>query len=281
MPDRDDILAELGLTPVWRLRVHADVGDAHQRDSSAPDAPQAGSGPTAGGADAPSGSDARVMRIAKIEWPAFATDVDACTACGLCRGRRKSVPGVGDPHAEWLFVGEAPGAEEDARGEPFVGQAGKLLDSMLAALGMKRGENVYIANVLKCRPPGNRDPLPDEIEACQGYLYHQIQLIRPSVICTLGNFSTKLLSGNPAGITRVRGRPQPHTFGEVSVQLYPIYHPAAALYTPAMLEMLRDDFSRLPELLRAGPAASPIPETAPDPAPAVVEPADAQMSFQF
>ena len=188
--------------------------------------------------------------------------------------------GSGDLDAELMLVGEAPGFHEDKQGVPFVGQAGKLLETLLEEIGLTR-DRVYIANVLKCRPPGNRDPLPDEIEACQGYLYHQIQLIRPSVICTLGNFSTKLLSGNPAGSTRVRGRPQPHTFGEVSVQLYPIYHPAAALYTPAMMEMLRDDFSRLPELLRAGPAASPIPETAPDPAPAVVEPADAQMSFQF
>jgi DNA polymerase len=149
---------------------------------------------------------------------------------------------------------------------------------------------VYIANVLKCRPPGNRDPLPAEIESCQGYLYDQIQLIRPRVICTLGNFATKLLSGSPLGITRVRGRAQEHTFGAVTVQLFPIYHPAAALYTPAMLDMLRSDFAALPALLAGGRAAA---EAAPQPAPqaapmsAVAAPAsepeldDAQLTFQF
>jgi uracil-DNA glycosylase family 4 len=203
-----------------------------------------------------------------------------CERCALSQSRTQVVVGSGDLDAELMFVGEAPGFHEDKQGVPFVGQAGKLLETLLEEIGLTRGQ-VYIANVLKCRPPGNRDPLPDEIEACQGYLYHQIQLIRPSVICTLGNFSTKLLSGNPAGITRVRGRPQPHTFGEVSVQLYPIYHPAAALYTPAMMEMLRDDFSRLPELLRTGPVAPVTLEAAPEPVAAAAQPADAQLTFQF
>jgi uracil-DNA glycosylase len=206
-----------------------------------------------------------------------------CERCALAGSRTQVVIGSGDPDADLMFVGEAPGFHEDKQGVPFVGQAGKLLETLLEEIGLSR-ERVYIANVLKCRPPGNRDPLPDEIESCQGYLYDQIQLIQPLVICTLGNFSTKLLSGNPAGITRVRGRAQPHTFGRVNVQLYPIYHPAAALYTPAMLEMLRSDFAQLPSLLAGTPAPTPTPaETAPIaaqmPTPVAVD--DEQLSFQF
>ncbi len=124
----------------------------------------------------PSGVE-RSVRIGALSWKDFAADVDACTACGLCKTRRRSVPGVGDTRAEWMFVGEAPGAEEDARGEPFVGQAGRLLDSMLLALGMRRDRNVYIANVLKCRPPDNRTPTPAETQACRAYLDRQIELI--------------------------------------------------------------------------------------------------------
>ena len=194
------------------------------------------------------------------------------------------VVGSGEPDADLMFVGEAPGFHEDRQGIPFVGQAGRLLETLLEEIGLSR-EQVYIANVLKCRPPGNRDPLPAEIEACQGYLYDQIQLIRPRVICTLGTFATKLLSDSPVGITRVRGRAQEHTFGAVTVQLFPIYHPAAALYTPAMLDMLRSDFAALPALLAGGGAS----EAAPRPAPisAAVAPAseaeldDAQLTFQF
>ena len=211
----------------------------------------------------------------------------SCERCALAGNRTQVVIGSGDPDADLMFVGEAPGFHEDKQGVPFVGQAGQLLETLLEEIGLSR-ERVYVANVLKCRPPGNRDPLPDEIESCQGYLYDQIQLIEPRVICTLGNFSTKLLSGNPAGITRVRGRAQPHTFGRVDVQLYPIYHPAAALYTPAMLDMLRSDFAQLPVLL-SGPAptapapaeAAPIAVAAAAPGTDERSPEDAQLTFQF
>jgi uracil-DNA glycosylase family 4 len=207
-----------------------------------------------------------------------------CTRCPLSESRTQVVVGSGDADADLMFVGEAPGFHEDKQGIPFVGQAGRLLETLLEEIGLTR-EQVFIANVLKCRPPGNRDPLPGEIESCQGYLYTQIQLIRPIVICTLGNFATKLLSGSPQGITRVRGTPQTQTYGDVTVQLFPIYHPAAALYTPAMLEMLRGDFARIPSLLsgngevraEAEPAA-PIPVAAMDP-PVALD--DAQLSFQF
>ena len=156
--------------------------------------------------------------------------------------------GVGNPDADLMFVGEAPGFHEDKQGYPFVGQAGKLLDRLLGDIGLSRND-VYIANVLKCRPPGNRDPQPDEIEACEGHLYRQVELIQPRVIATLGNFATKLLSGKAHGITRVHGRGQETRVGGRAVVLYPLYHPAAALYTPAMLRTLEEDFARLPALL--------------------------------
>src|SRR5262245_66516647 len=147
-----------------------------------------------------------------------------------------------------MFVGEAPGFHEDKQGVPFVGAAGKLLDQLLAGIGLTRAD-VYVANVLKCRPPGNRDPMPDEIEACEAHLWKQIELIEPRVVATPGNFATKLLSGRPTGITRVHGQEQATTLGGRRVLLYPIYHPAAALYTPRMLEVLKSDFAPLPGLL--------------------------------
>jgi uracil-DNA glycosylase family 4 len=186
---------------------------------------------------------------------AYATGTSGCTKCRLANGRTQVVFGVGDPNADLMFVGEAPGFHEDKQGYPFVGQAGKLLDQLLAGIGLAR-EQVYIANVLKCRPPGNRDPQPDEIEACEPHLFRQLELIRPKVVATLGNFATKLLSGKSYGITRVHGRPQETTLGGRRVVLYPLYHPAAALYTPAMLRTLEDDFSRLPDLLAEEPAPS-------------------------
>src|SRR5439155_17533826 len=159
-----------------------------------------------------------------------------------------------------MFVGEAPGFHEDKQGVPFVGAAGKLLDQLLSGIGLTRPE-IYIANVIMCRPPGNRDPMPDEIEACEAHLWRQIELIRPRVVATLGNFATKLLSGRPAGITRVHGIEQEVELGGNRVVLYPLYHPAAALYTPRMLEVLEADFRRLPELM--GRAAAPPPEPEP------------------
>jgi DNA polymerase len=171
----------------------------------------------------------------------------------------KAVFGAGDADAEVMFVGEAPGAEEDRLGLPFVGRAGQLLNQLLEEIGMTR-DDVFIANVLKSRPPGNRDPQPLEIEACRPYLFEQIRLIEPRVVCTLGNFSTKLLTGNPTGITRVRGTPQVHDLGGRTVFVLPLFHPAAALRTPSVKETLRGDLRTLPELL-AGPApGSPEPE---------------------
>lgn len=182
----------------------------------------------------------------------LARQVEECTRCPLHATRTQAVFGVGNSDADLMFVGEAPGFHEDQQGVPFVGQAGKLLDKLLAEIGLTRAD-VYIANVLKSRPPGNRDPQPGEIEACEGYLFRQIALIEPKIVATLGNFATKLLSGKPTGITRVHGREQPTTLGGRRVLLYPIYHPAAALYTPAMLLVLEEDFRRIPELLGRTP----------------------------
>jgi DNA polymerase len=199
-----------------------------------------------------------------------------CVRCQELAATRKNVVfGAGNADAELMFVGEAPGASEDERGLPFVGRAGKLLETLLNEIGMER-KDVFIANVLKCRPPGNRDPLPVEIENCREYLYRQVELIQPRVICSLGNFSTKLLRDDPTGITRLHGKPEEITLGRRTVRLYPIFHPAAALYTPRMLETLREDFSRLPELL----ALSEPPQDAlgeiPQAAAAATPPADGE-----
>jgi len=214
------------------------------------------------------GSSTRTERLAALE-----AKVSSCTRCPLSVTRTQTVFGEGDPDADLMFVGEAPGFHEDQQGVPFVGQAGKLLDKLLAGIRLTRGD-VYIANVLKSRPPGNRDPLPAEIQACEGYLFRQIELIEPKVVATLGNFATKLLSGKPLGITRVHGREQPTTLGGRRVLLYPIYHPAAALYTPAMLRVLEEDFRRIPDLLGEPPEPeAPPSEPSLPPVAAALEPA--------
>ena len=198
-----------------------------------------------------------------------------CTLCPLSEGRTQVVFGAGNANADLMFVGEAPGFHEDQQGLPFVGRAGKLLDELLAGVGLSR-EEVFVANVLKCRPPGNRDPEPDEIETCKPYLYRQVELIEPKVVCTLGNFATKLLTGSNRGITSVRGRPQTHMLGARSVRIYPLLHPAAGLRTPAVRVQLQEDFAGLPALLdqaagveeaRHEPAAAPAGEGSPAQAP--------------
>jgi DNA polymerase len=187
----------------------------------------------------------------------------ACTRCPqLAQARTTVVFGSGNADADLMFVGEAPGRSEDEQGLPFVGQSGRLLDELLGEIGLERAD-VFIANTLKCRPPGNRDPLPQEIESCQEYLFAQLELIQPRVVCTLGNFATKLLRGDPAGITKVHGHAEIRTIGPRAVRLYPLYHPAAALYTRSLLETLRADFARIPGLLALDPPEQPAP---PEPA---------------
>ena len=191
----------------------------------------------------------------------------ACTACPLHATRTQVVFGAGNADADLMFVGEAPGFHEDQQGIPFVGRAGQLLNQLLEEQGIAR-DDVFITNVLKSRPPDNRDPQPDEIETCRPYLERQVELIEPRVICTLGNFSTKLLTGSPQGITRVHGQPQERRLGQRTVQLFPIFHPAAGLRTPKVKEQLREDFAKLPALL-----AEPVPqEPAPDAGHAAAQP---------
>jgi uracil-DNA glycosylase family 4 len=214
-------------------------------------------------------------------------EVEGCTKCPLYETRTKAVFGAGNADADLMFVGEAPGAEEDKQGLPFVGRAGQLLNQMLGEIELAR-EDVFICNVLKSRPPGNRDPLPAEIGACEPYLFEQVRLIQPRVLCTLGNFATKLLTGSPTGITKVRGEPQLHELGGRPVFLLPLFHPAAALRTPAVKETLRSDFATIPALLERplpepGPSAAELAEadgvgrdeTRPEPPP----PSEDQLDF--
>jgi uracil-DNA glycosylase family 4 len=206
------------------------------------------------------------------ELKAVYRQASVCTRCPqLASTRRTVVFGSGHADADLMFVGEAPGANEDKQGIPFVGQAGKLLDQLLGEIGLERSD-VFVVNTLKCRPPGNRDPLPQEIDNCQGYLFRQLELIQPKVVCTLGNFATKLLRGDPStGITKLHGREEVRVIGPRAVRLFPIYHPAAALYTRSLLDTLRADFARLPDLLTLDPPPQPEPP-APEPEPVVPEP---------
>ncbi|WP_282190990.1 uracil-DNA glycosylase [Adlercreutzia caecimuris] len=171
-------------------------------------------------------------------------EVAACRRCPLCDGRTQTVFGAGDPNARVLIVGEAPGKNEDAQGEPFVGAAGKYLNELLAIAGLTR-EEVFIANALKCRPPSNRDPRPEEIQACTPFLREQTRTINPEFIVTLGNFSTKFILKTDVGITRLHGTLQ--RAGRFKV--FPIFHPAAALYDGKKREALENDFATLGELL--------------------------------
>jgi DNA polymerase len=190
-----------------------------------------------------------------------------CERCPLSATRTQVVFGNGNADAELMFIGEAPGAEEDRQGLPFVGRAGQLLDQLLAGIDLGR-KDVWVSNVIKCRPPGNRDPQPVEIESCHPYLMRQVELIEPRVIATLGNFATKLLTGSRVGITRVRGTPQVHQIAGRTVFLMPLLHPAAALRTPSLVETLREDFRALADLLgQAPPPPAPPAELAAEPEP--------------
>ena len=200
MTRRHEVLAEMGLAPVWRLR--------NRQDDSPVVPAKAGTSAEAG-----------------TQWTEIKQAVPACTACGLHKTRTQTVLGVGDENADWMLIGEAPGAEEDRLGEPFVGQAGKLLDNMLAAIELRRGENVYIANVLKCRPPGNRNPEPDEVSKCTPFLKTQIALIQPKLIIAMGRFAAQTLLSSDATIASLRGK----VYRYEGVPLIVTYHPAYLL----------------------------------------------------
>lgn len=239
MPDtrRDILLAEMGLGPVWKLRDraaealsvspaanHAPADVATDRAQS-PAQPIRRAPPSVPVQPVAQVDEGREKTILGLDWTALQDSVASCAACGLCRTRRNTVFGVGDPAAQWMIVGEAPGAEEDARGEPFVGQAGRLLDNMLAALEMVRDKNVFIANVLKCRPPGNRNPEPLEVAQCRPYLVRQVELVQPKLILAMGRFVAQALLNTDASIASLRGKL--HRYRDVPVIV--TYHPAYLL----------------------------------------------------
>ena len=175
----------------------------------------------------------------------LATSLHDCQRCKLAKlGRSQVVFGVGNPHASIMFVGEAPGFNEDQKGEPFVGAAGKLLNDLLASANLSR-DQIYIANVIKCRPPNNRDPEPDEVETCKPFLLQQIQMIRPQLVCTLGNWATQTLLERKVGITKVKAQ----AFYMKDFVLFPLLHPAAALHQGNLLPTLKEDFKKLKEFL--------------------------------
>lgn len=181
-----------------------------------------------------------------------------CQRCKLAKlGRSQVVFGVGNPHASIMFVGEAPGFNEDQQGEPFVGAAGKLLNDLLQSAGLSRSE-IYIANVIKCRPPNNRDPEPDEVETCKPFLMQQIALIKPKLVCTLGNWATQTLMERKVGITKVRGQ----AFYLKDFVMFPLFHPAAALHQGNLLPSLKEDFKKLKEYLEKMQKAAGTPSTA-------------------
>ncbi len=226
---REEILKELSLWPVWRLRAPARAESAVEPPTIAPMVEIAPRPAKTHAARVATESalplDARTAEIARMEWPQLKASVAGCTACPLHKARNMTVFGVGDERAEWLFVGEGPGAEEDAKGEPFVGQAGKLLDNMLAAIKLKRGSNVYIANVVKCRPPGNRNPEPREAAECEPYLHRQIALIEPKLIVALGKVAAVNLLRRDASIASLRGKLHEYQ----GIPLIITYHPAYLL----------------------------------------------------
>ena len=244
-PEREQILREMGLGPVWKLRAPPATMPVEHLAAAQPGAalplpeaaPAIASVPGIGSI-APSGARA---------WDELAAAVAACRQCRLCEARKQAVLGVGAVDADWLFVGEGPGAEEDQRGEPFVGQAGKLLDNMLAAIGLRRGEDVYIANAVKCRPPDNRTPTPEEAATCRPYLERQIELIRPRLIVALGRPAAQTLLQTEVKIAAARGR----LYDYHGIPLIVSYHPAYLLRTPLDKAKAWEDLCFMRQTMRA------------------------------
>ncbi len=239
---RDRLLLEMGIGPLWKTRdapvaavasvpatpLPAISAAGHARDAVAAQGPDPAVAPAPGVRQAADDQRARADALACMDWPALKAAVSTCTACALCASRKNTVFGVGDERAQWMIIGEAPGAEEDTRGEPFVGQAGQLLDAMLAALEMRRDKNVYIANVLKCRPPGNRSPAPEEVARCAPHLLRQVALVKPKLILLMGRFATQTVLASDASIASLRGRL--HSFAGTPTIV--TYHPAYLLRAP-------------------------------------------------
>ena len=253
---RKEMFDEMGLSPQWVLREQVSV----VRQTKAvpiekPLRPPVSSAPVA----LPSAAEKVYENVAgdlsQMDWPALRQSILSCRACGLCAARKQAVPGVGDEQASWLFIGEGPGAEEDARGEPFVGQAGKLLDAMLAAIDLRRGEDVYIANAVKCRPPGNRTPDAAEMAACWPYLQRQIVLLRPKLIVLLGKAAVHAVLGEDGSLASLRGKKQVYRDGELEIPVLVTYHPAYLLRNLPDKAKAWEDLCRARALMRGLPPA--------------------------
>jgi DNA polymerase len=250
MMPRKAILAELGVSPVWVRRNAPPVARKTDAKTPLPAAPddRGAVAPPEGNAGTPVA--AGQADIAGMEWEELRRTILACRACGLCAKRTQAVPGVGDENAAWLFIGEGPGAEEDARGEPFVGQAGRLLDAMLAAIGLERGQDVYIANAVKCRPPGNRTPENSEMAACFPYLKRQIALIQPRLIVLLGRAAVNAVLGEERSLASLRGKVLTYRDGEHEIPALATYHPAYLLRNLPDKAKTWEDLCRARALMR-------------------------------
>lgn len=229
-----ELLEEMGISPLWVRREQPQVarslaGEAVQEVSTTACAPVERPALQEKAPVQPASTQQLSGGVARMDWDELRSTIADCRACGLCAQRKQAVPGVGDEQASWLFIGEGPGAEEDARGEPFVGQAGKLLDAMLAAIDLKRGEDVYIANAVKCRPPGNRTPEAEEMAACFPYLQRQIALIQPKLIVLLGRAAVSSVLGDSGSLGSLRGKALEYRDGERDIPVVVTYHPAYLL----------------------------------------------------
>jgi uracil-DNA glycosylase family 4 len=250
---RKQMLDEMGLSPQWQMRERPPVAREATPAAAPPGAAQQPDSPplvSETAASSPPGGVQRAAEIARFEWDQLRLSIAACRACGLCARRKQAVPGVGDETASWLFIGEGPGAEEDAKGEPFVGQAGKLLDAMLAAIALRRGKDVYIANAVKCRPPANRTPEDAEMAACAPYLKRQIALIAPKLIILLGRAAVQAVLGEEGSLASLRGKTLTYRDGEQTIPVLVTYHPAYLLRTLPDKAKAWEDLCRARALMR-------------------------------
>lgn len=251
-----ELLEEIGLSPLWVLRERPQVarpsaGEAAEEVPASESAPvESPSLPEAVAAPAESLPQSSAC-VAQMNWDELRKSIAECRACGLCALRKQAVPGVGDEQASWLFIGEGPGAEEDARGEPFVGQAGKLLDAMLAAIGLARGDDVYIANAVKCRPPGNRTPETVEMAACFPFLQRQIALIQPKLIVLLGRAAVNSVLGDSGSLAGLRGKTAVYRDGDREIPVVVTYHPAYLLRNLPDKAKAWEDLCRARALMKA------------------------------
>ena len=271
---REQMLAEMGIAPLWVRREVVDPAAVEAADGSlpaeiseaVPELPQRAGLPDAPLSETPSsvaseapqalGEDSgRAARLSRLDWPELVAEIKDCRACGLCERRTQAVPGVGDLNADWLFIGEGPGAEEAERGEPFVGQAGRLLDAMLAAINLARGENVYIANAVKCRPPNNRTPEAGEMALCRPFLTRQIALIQPRLIVLLGRAAVQSVLGGDASLASLRGKTLYYRADGLEIPVLVTYHPAYLLRTLPDKAKAWEDLCRARALMGADSGA--------------------------